>query len=557
MNLEDFNDLNEESESFEELLNESFKSSESVDKLITGVVVRIDENDVLIDIGTKVEGRISIDEIKDADGNLLFKQGDEIKVVKTGGGGERSSISYKKAIKKIKKADFLEKNKDSLEGMDIRGVVTKQNKGGFVVESNGIEFFLPKSLAAFKEGDKPEKKEISARVVKYDPNTDSIILSRRTLLNEKRKEKREVLKKILDEKEIIRGEIKKIKSYGLFVDVGGVEGLVHYSEISYKGPVNPSSLYKEGDMVDVVAIDYDKKTKKLSLSIKATQPDPWKDIKDQLEEGDTITVTVSNVEPYGVFVDLGNEIEGFLHISELSWEKNLQHPSDVVKVGDEINAEVIELDIENKKLRVSLKRLQEKPFNEFMSSFKEGDIVKGKITTTTDFGAFVKVGKIEGLLHNEDASWSNKKCKDLFKPNDEVEVVITKIDAENERVSLSRKNLEDSPVKDFSKKHKIGETVSGKVLSVKDFGVFVKLGDGVDGLIRVEDLAPTKIEDVKEGDTIDAVISSIDSQRNKIRLSVKRLEKQREKKALNEYNNQESDSNSTLGDVLKNALKES
>ncbi|MDQ1339093.1 MAG: small subunit ribosomal protein, partial [Campylobacterota bacterium] len=475
----------------------------------------------------------------------------------TGGGGERSSISYKKAIKKIKKADFLEKNKDSLEGMDIRGVVTKQNKGGFVVESNGIEFFLPKSLAAFKEGDKPEKKEISARVVKYDPNTDSIILSRRTLLNEKRKEKREILKKILDEKEIIRGEIKKIKSYGLFVDVGGVEGLVHYSEISYKGPVNPSSMYKEGDMVDVVAIDYDKKTKKLSLSIKATQPDPWKDIKDQLEEGDTITVTVSNVEPYGVFVDLGNEIEGFLHISELSWEKNLQHPSDVVKVGDEINAEVIELDIENKKLRVSLKRLQEKPFNEFMSSFKEGDIIKGRITTTTDFGAFVKVGKIEGLLHNEDASWSNKKCKDLFKPNDEVEVVITKIDAENERVSLSRKNLEDSPVKEFSKKHKMGELVSGKVLSVKDFGVFVKLDDGVDGLIRAEDLAPMKIEDVKEGENIEAVISSIDSQRNKIRLSVKRLEKQREKKALNEYNNQENDSNSTLGDVLKNALKES
>ncbi len=556
MHLEDFgDDLNEEFEDFEKLLNESFKNEETNEnRLVKGVIVSITDDSVLIDVGSKIEGRISIDEIKDAEGNLMFKAGDEIEVLMMGHRGERPTVSYRKALKAAKKEAFVNEHKDNLEDMEIKGIVTRKNKGGYIVEADDVEFFLPRSLAAFRENERPEKKEIDARIVKYDPENGSIIISRRAILNDKRKERRELLKKIVEEKEIIKGEIKKIKSYGMFVDVGGVEGLVHYSEISYKGPVNPSSIYKEGDVVDVVAIDYDKKTKKLSLSIKAAHPDPWKDIAEQLEEGDTIAVTVSNIEPYGVFVDLGNEIEGFLHISELSWEKNLKHPTDVVTVGQEIDTEVIELDLENRKLRVSLKRLQPKPFDEFLKNNKEGDVVKGAITTITDFGAFVKIGGIEGLLHNEDASWDNKKCKELFNVGDEVEVAITKIDASNERVSLSRKKLEDSPVKAFADSHKMGDIVKGTVLSMKDFGVFIKLGDNVDGLIRNEDLYPLKADELEEGQEIEAVIASIDSKRNKIRLSVKRLEKQREQDALNEYNQQE-DASSTLGDVLKDALK--
>lgn len=556
MHLDDFgDDLNEEFEDFEKLLNESFKNEESNEnRLVKGVIVSITDDSVLIDVGSKIEGRISIDEIKDAEGNLKFKAGDEIEVLMTGHRGERPMVSYKKALKAAKKEAFVNEHKENLEDMEIKGIVTRKNKGGYIVEMDDVEFFMPRSLAAFRENERPEKKEVEARIVKYDADNGSIIISRRAILNEKRKERRELLKKIVEEKEIIKGEVKKIKSYGMFVDVGGVEGLVHYSEISYKGPVNPSSIYKEGDIVEVVAIDYDKKTKKLSLSIKAAHPDPWKDIAEQLEEGDTIAVTVSNIEPYGVFVDLGNEIEGFLHISELSWEKNLKHPSDIVTVGQEIDTEVIELDLENRKLRVSLKRLQAKPFDEFLKNNKEGDVVTGTITTITDFGAFVKIGGIEGLLHNEDASWDNKRCKELFNVGDEVEVAITKIDPSSERVSLSRKKLEDSPVKAFADSHKIGDIVNGPVLSVKDFGIFVKLGDNVDGLIRNEDLYPIKAEELEEGKEIEAVIASIDSKRNKIRLSVKRLEKQREQDALQEFNQQE-DASSTLGDVLKDALK--
>jgi small subunit ribosomal protein S1 len=523
--------------------------------MVKGVIVTIDDEFVLIDVGSKIEGRLPVEEIKDSEGNLLFKAGDEITVVMTGHRGERPMISYKKAIKAAKKEAFVAENQENLEGMEIKGIVTRKNKGGYIIEMGDIDFFLPRSLAAFREDERPERKEVDARIVKYDAESGSIIVSRRAVLNEKRKERRELLKKIVEEKEVIKGEIKKIKSYGMFVDVGGVEGLVHYSEISYKGPVNPSSIYKEGDIIDVIAIDYDKKTKKLSLSIKAAQPDPWKDIAEQLEEGDTIAVTVSNIEPYGVFVDLGNEIEGFLHISELSWEKNLKHPSDVVTVGQEIDTEVIELDLKNRKLRVSLKRLQAKPFDDFLKNNKEGDIVTGTVTTITDFGAFVKLGTIEGLLHNEDASWDNKKCSELFKVGDEVEVAITKIDAASERVSLSRKKLQDSPVKAFAAKHKMGDIVNGTILSIKDFGVFVKLDDNVDGLIRNEDLYPVKVEELSEGGEIEAVIASIDSKRNKIRLSVKRLEKKREKDAMDEYNSQEEIGSSTLGDVLKDALK--
>ena len=233
----------------------------------------------------------------------------------------------------------------------------------------------------------------------------------------------------------------------MFVDVGGVDGLVHYSEISYKGPVNPSSLYKEGDKVLVKVISYDNEKRHLSLSIKAATPDPWEEIiSDGLEVGDTIKVTVSNIEPYGAFVDLGNDIEGFLHISEISWDKNIKNPKDHISEGQEVDVEVIEIDAKGHRLRVSLKNLLPKPFDEFKAKFKEGDVVKGVVTTITNFGAFVRVGCVEGLLHNEDASWDrNDKCKDMFKAGDELEVKIIKIDSAEQKNFSKPKRSKTKP----------------------------------------------------------------------------------------------------------------
>jgi small subunit ribosomal protein S1 len=545
----------EEEEDFEAMLNASMKRDNSSEgQFIKGTIVRISDEFVFVDVGTKSESRLILDEVKDAEGNLLFKENDEIQVLSFGSRGENLNISYKKGIRHQKKLDFITAHKEDYEELEVTGKITRKNKGGFVVEADDIEFFMPRSLAALKDMNTALGKEVTARVIKLEDN-NSIVISRRAILNEKRKEKRIILKRLVDDKEMMTGIIKKIKSYGMFVDVEGVEGLVHYSEISYKGPVNPSTMFEEGDSVDVVATQYDKESKKLSLSIKAAQPDPWKDIEEQLEAGDTITVTVSNIEPYGVFVDLGNEIEGFLHISELSWEKNLAHPNEVVTVDQEIDVEVIELDLEERRLRVSLKRLMPKPFEDFLKNFKEGNVVTGTITSLTDFGAFVKIGTVEGLLHNEDASWDNNKAKELFKKGDEVEVKIARIDSRSERISLSRKALEKSPVETFANDNKVGGIISGKVQSIKDFGIFITLADGVDGLIRSEDLFPKKPEEISIGDELEAVISAVDHQRNRIRLSIKRLERQREQEDLKAFNQESEDESSTLGDVLKDALK--
>lgn len=543
-----------EEENFAEMLEASFKEQEST-RITEGEVVEIQESDnrALVGVGEKLEGILSLDEIRDAQGNLLFNVGDKIMVMVMGHYNERPKISYKKVLEQEKTLAFINAHKDDFESVVIEALVTKKNKGGYLLEADDVHFFLPRSLAAFKETDQVVGKTIKAQVVKVDPAEASIVVSRRKLFNDERKRKKEVIDALMEEDKVIQGTVKKITSYGMFVDVGGIDGLVHYNEISYKGPVNPSKLYKEGDVVNVKAIAYDKDKRHLSLSIKAVQSDPWQEVEEALEEGDTITVTVSNIEPYGIFVDLGNDIEGFLHISEITWDKNIKHPKDYLTVGQEIDVEVIEINSKTHKLRVSYKRLQPKPFEEFTKKFKEGDTVTGTVTSLTDFGAFVKVGGVEGLLHNQDLSWDkNVKCKDTLKVGEEIEVKIAKINADDEKISLNRKSLEESPIDQFATNHKMNEVVKATVRDVKDFGVFVSLEGGVDALIRNEDLYPLIPEELEIGQTIEAAILVIDAKRDRIRLSVKKLERIKDQKMLDEINDNDSHS---LGDLIKDQLK--
>ncbi len=545
----------EREDDFASMLEESFSKNEAGEGIVEGTIVEIKEDSALVDVGKKSEGRLNIAEIKDEEGNLKFKVGDKIKVAILGYKNEVPIISYKKALRKEKVKEFIKNyDENSEEKKLIEGTIIGKNRGGFIVESDeGVEFFLPKSQVAFRDLKNLIGKRIKAFIVKVDKDNESIVISRKKYVDSKRRERAALIKNILNATEPIEGVIKKITSYGMFVDVGGIDGLVHYSEISYKGPVNPAKYFEEGEKVLVKAINYDKEKRHLSLSVKAAMPDPWEDLKEQLEVGDTIKVIVSNIEPYGVFVDLGNDIEGFLHVSEISWDKNIKHPKDYLKVGEEIDVEVIEIDTENRKLRVSLKSLLPKPFEEFLKKYKVGDVVKGVITTITDFGAFVKIDKVEGLLHNEDASWDkSKKCKDLFKEGDEVEVKIIKIDKDKGKISLSKKELEESPVDKFIKNHKNGDVVKGKVRGIKDFGVFVELEEGVDALIRKEDLGDLKIDELKNSDEIEAAIVFMDKNRKKIRLSVKKLARMKEKEALNSINNDEK---ITLGDIIKEQLK--
>ncbi|PHS57814.1 MAG: 30S ribosomal protein S1 [Sulfurimonas sp.] len=538
-----------EEENFAEMFAASEKKQET-SRIVEGEVVEIqaDENRALVGVGDKLEGIINLDEIS-KDGELLFNTGDKIKVMITGYYNERPKISYKKVLEQLKTIEFIDANKENFEDVIIEGIITKKNRGGYVVEADEVSFFMPRSLAAFKDTDDVVGRKIKAQVVKIDEEQSSIVVSRRKLFNEERKKKKEIIDALMESDTIVEGTIKKITSYGMFVDVGGVDGLVHYNEISYKGPVNPSKLYEEGDIVTVKAISYDKDKRHLSLSIKAVLPDPWAEVESELDEGDTITVTVSNIEAYGVFVDLGNDIEGFLHISEISWNKNVKNPNDYLTVGEEIDVEVIEINPNTHKLRVSLKRLLPKPFDEFMKNFKEGDIVTGIVTSLTDFGAFVRIEGVEGLLHNQDISWDKGvKCKDVLKSGEEVEVKIAKINNEDQKISLNRKTLLESPIDKFSKNNKVNTAVTGTIRDIKDFGVFVSLGDGVDALIRDEDLSPLIKEELEAGQEIEAAIAVIDTRRDRIRLSVKKLEYIKSQAMLEEINDNSSHS---LGDLIK------
>ncbi len=524
--------------------------------IVEGVIVadKPEENSILVDVGKKQEGILRRDEILDENGELLFKTGDKITVMITGYRNERPGLSYKKALRTKKVEDFIKSYDPQGEPVILEGKIIGKNKGGFIVESDeGIEVFLPKSQAYLKDTKATIGKKVKLQVLKVDKESNSVVGSRKVLIEAERANKKEIIDSLFASDEPKEGVIKKITSYGMFVDVGGVDGLVHYSEISYKGPVNPSKLYEEGEVVPVKAIGYDEAKRHLSLSIKAATPNPWDDLQEQLEVGDAVKVQVSNIEPYGVFVDLGNDVEGFLHVSEISWDKNIKHPKDYLEVGEEIDVEIVEMDFEKQKLRVSLKNVLPKPFDEFKKTHKNGDIVKGVVTTITDFGAFVKIGSVEGLLHNEDVSWDRSvKAKGLLKEGDEVEVKIVRIDHDNEKISLSKKDLEESPIEKFAKNHKPNEIVKAKVRDIKDFGVFVELEDGVDALIRHEDLGEKKAEDLEIGEELEAAISFIDVEKNRIRLSVKKVSRIKEKEALNSYND---DTKTTLGDVLKDQLR--
>ncbi|EHD2890099.1 30S ribosomal protein S1 [Campylobacter jejuni] len=539
-----------EEEDFGQLLEAFDKSREEA--TTEGVIVEIKNDEVYVDIGKKSEGILALSEIQDDNSKLLFNVGDSIKVSVMGSRGGRSLLSHKKALRKEKVIEFIKNYQENQDDIFTVKVVGKNKGGLIVVDENDVEFFLPKSQYGFKETNNIIGKTFKVKIIKIDKDEQSIIVSRKKTLDEERRKRKELINNVAQQEDLIEGIVKKITTYGMFVDVGGVDGLVHYSEISYKGPVNPGTLYKEGDKVPVKVIKYDKERKHLSLSIKAALPDPWSEIKDTLDVGDTIKVIVSNIEPYGAFVDLGNDIEGFLHISEISWDKNIKNPKDYINKGQEIDVEVIEINPNERRLRVSLRNLLSRPFDEFMKSYKIADVVEGEITSVTSFGAFVKLGGIEGLLHNEDASWDrNDKCKDKFSQGDKIKVKIIKIDEENQKISLSTKELSSSPVQEYAKIHKVGDIVKGAIRDIKDFGVFVELSKNVDALIHKEDISTSMLENLKIGDDIEAAIVFIDEKKNRIRLSIKNLIRMKEREVLNEINN---DDKVTLGDIIKDQL---
>ncbi|MGT0108884.1 30S ribosomal protein S1 [Helicobacter pylori] len=549
--IPDDQNFNDEEENFAELL----KKEETLEKgtIKEGLIVSINENDgyAMVSVGGKTEGRLALSEITDEKGQLLYQKNDPI-IVHVSEKGEHPSVSYKKAISQQKIQAKIEELGENYENAIIEGKIVGKNKGGYIVESQGVEYFLSRSHSSLKNDANHVGKRIKACIIRVDKENHSINISRKRFFEVNDKRQLEVSKELLEATEPVLGVVHQITPFGIFVEVKGVEGLVHYSEISHKGPVNPEKYYKEGDEVHVKAIAYDEEKRRLSLSIKATIEDPWEEIQDKLKPGYAIKVVVSNIENYGAFVDIGNDIEGFLHVSEISWDKNVSHPSKYLSVGKEIDVKIIDIDPKNRRLRVSLKQLTNGPFDVFESKHQVGDVLEGKVATLTDFGAFLNLGGVDGLLHNHDAFWDkNKKCKDHYKIGDVIKVKILKINKKDKKISLSAKHLVTSPTEEFAQKHKTDSVIQGKVVSIKDFGVFIN-ADGIDVLIKNEDLNPLKKDEIKIGQEITCVVVAIEKSNNKVRASVHRLERKKEKEELQAFNT--SDDKMTLGDILKEKL---
>ncbi|WP_120878401.1 30S ribosomal protein S1 [Helicobacter pylori] len=550
--IPDDQNFNDEEENFAELL----KKEETLEKgtIKEGLIVSINENDgyAMVSVGGKTEGRLALSEITDEKGQLLYQKNDPI-IVHVSEKGEHPSVSYKKAISQQKIQAKIEELGENYENAIIEGkIIGKKNKGGYIVESQGVEYFLSRSHSSLKNDANHIGKRIKACIIRVDKENHSINISRKRFFEVNDKRQLEVSKELLEATEPVLGVVRQITPFGIFVEAKGIEGLVHYSEISHKGPVNPEKYYKEGDEVHVKAIAYDEEKRRLSLSIKATIEDPWEEIQDKLKPGYAIKVVVSNIEKYGVFVDIGNDIEGFLHVSEISWDKNVSHPDNYLSVGQEIDVKIIDIDPKNRRLRVSLKQLTNRPFDVFESKHQVGDVLEGKVATLTDFGAFLNLGGVDGLLHNHDAFWDkDKKCKDHYKIGDVIKVKILKINKKDKKISLSAKHLVTSPTEEFAQKHKTDSVIQGKVVSIKDFGVFIN-ADGIDVLIKNEDLNPLKKDEIKIGQEITCVVVAIEKSNNKIRASVHRLERKKEKEELQAFNT--SDDKMTLGDILKEKL---
>lgn len=543
----------QDKDSFEKLLKDYDEQSKQA--IQRGVISKISEQDscVFIDVGMKSDGRISIDEIKDKQGKLLFKEGDQIDVILTGSNTERPKLSHKAAIKKIKVKEFIDAH-DNFDDLVVEGVVKQRSRKSYIVDVDGIEMNMPIAHSAYAQDAQPVGKKITAYVIGVDTKNLSIKISRKLYISRKRKEQKDIINKLLEDKDAIRAvTIKNVRSYGLFVDVDGADGLIHYTEISYKGPINPSNLFSVGQKIEAKILEYDKEKRRLSLSAKAVHPNPWDDIDKQLEVGDTIKGLVTNMEKYGAFIDLGNDIEGFLHISELSWDKDIVHPSDILSLGEEIVVEIIELIPSSQRLRVSLKKLLPRPFDEFAKNHKVGEKIKAQVVSIKDFGCFLRIDGVEGLLHNDEISWGkNDLAQKSYKIGDEIEVAILKIDSAKERLSFSVKKTLKSPLEIFTQDNKIGDIVSGELIDIKEFGIFVRLTEGVDALIRIEDLGNQEVQDLTMGQTIEGVIIAIDKDRNRIRMSLKKLAKQKEKELIEQFNDTEE--NNAFKDAF-NALK--
>ncbi len=551
-----------EAEDFKELYEASFKTIEEGD-ILNGIVVAVDSEYVTVDIGYKSEGQISTPEFRDKDGNLGVKVGDKIDVLLERKEGDDSLITLSK-----EKADKLKAwrsvSKAFREGEIVDGTINSRIKGGLTVDI-GINAFLPGSqidIRPVRNLDKFLGKRFKFKVIKFNKKRSNIVLSRRVLLEEERKVLREETLKHLREGEILDGVVKNITDYGAFVDLGGIDGLLHITDIAWSRINHPSEKVSVGERIKVKVLNFDRDRERVSLGLKQISPDPWDEVNEKHPVGSHVKGRVVSITDYGAFVELGEGVEGLVHISEMSWTKKVKHPSQVVGVGDIIDAVVLDVDVPKKRISLGMRQVEPNPWSVIEEKYPLGARVKGKVKTVTDFGVFVGFDEgIDGLIHISEMSWT-KKIKDpaeIYKKGQEIEAVVLNIDKKNERFSLGIKQLTADPWEEIPKRYRIGDRVEGKVTSITDFGVFMQLEDGIEGLIHVSELSEEKVENpsdvVKVEETVSAMVINIDPQERKIGLSMKSLKQKDQKDEIERYMAGQKSGTPSLGRLIQEEIE--
>jgi small subunit ribosomal protein S1 len=553
------------SESFAELFEQSLKVSKiQPGGLLMGEVMRIDNDFVVIDCGLKSEGIIPAEQFRDGAGLLTVKVGDHIEVVleyMENGHGE-TQLSREKA-QRAKAWDELDKAHEAQS--IVKGVITEKVKGGFTVLVDGVRAFLPGSLVdvrPVRDSTYLEGKELEFKVIKLDRKRNNVVVSRRAVVETEMSAERDSLLSNLQEGQIIKGVVKNLTDYGAFVDLGGVDGLLHITDIAWKRVKHPSEVLKIGDEIEAKVLRFDRERNRVSLGLKQLGDDPWVDLARRYPEGARLFGKVTNITDYGAFVEIEPGVEGLVHVSEMDWTNKNIHPSKVMQLGDEVEVMVLDIDTERRRISLGIKQCQPNPWEEFASSHNKGDKVNGQIKSITDFGVFVGLeGGIDGLIHLSDLSWNapGEEAVRNFKKGDEIEATILAIDPERERISLGIKQMEGDPFSNFVAEHSKGSIVKGKIISVDAKGATVNLGGPeIEGYLRASELSRERVEDartlLKEGDEVEAKITTIDRKNRKISLSIKAKDMEEETEAVQEYTRKPGSVGSLLGDKLKEKL---
>ncbi len=549
-------------ESFAELFEQSVKNFKE-GEVVRGTVLSIDEDHVQIDIGFKSEGLVPTWEFMDEDGILLVAAGDTVDVLV-----EESEDSYGRIVLSKEKADRLliwdEISNAFKADEPVEGIVVARVKGGLAVDI-GVKAFLPGSqvdLRPVRNLEHVVGQKLQFKIIKFNKRRGNIVLSRRALLETERRKLRETTLETLAPGQIIDGVIKNLTDYGAFIDLGGIDGLLHVTDMSWGRVSHPSELFNVGDEIKVKVLKFDVESERVSLGLKQIQPDPWIDASLRYPVGKRVTGKVVSLAEYGAFVELEAGIEGLIHVSEMSWTKRVKHPSKVVSVGDEAESVVLDVDERERKIALGMKQIEENPWSVIEESYPIGTRVTGTIRNITNFGIFVGLEEgIDGLVHVSDVSWTEqiKHPGEKFKKGDAIEAVVLKIDKENEKFSLGIKQLEANPWEEILKKYPVGSEVTGEVTRVADFGAFVKLEEGIEGLIYSSELSTERVDNptevVSEGQQLTALVVKVDPTEQKISLSIKALSDKEQRNTLKKLAVEQSRSQTaTLGDLLADKL---